>query len=203
MRRGTSSQVEDCSRMHADMQGTSSSAGPPVSGTDRWRTPAHDPDVACRGPHRSRHSPPAPLSAHGVDGVRGPGVDQTRPILGSGGQRQPGLSGFSLLGHGREAFIVRLTLAELAERSLDMQYYVWDGDTTGRIIVDRVMKAADRGVRVRLLIDDPYNKASDPLQTPPMAPRRSPRMARNNLPRCMPGRWPPRPGREQPAGVTG
>src|SRR6478609_8292684 len=41
-----------------------------------------------------------------------------------------------------------------------MQYYVWDGDTTGRIIVDRVMKAADRGVRVRLLIDDPYYKAN-------------------------------------------
>ena len=62
---------------------------------------------------------------------------------------------------GREAFIVRLALADLAERSLDMQYYIWDGDTTGRIIVDRVMKAADRGVRVRLLIDDPYYKASD------------------------------------------
>ena len=42
-----------------------------------------------------------------------------------------------------------------------MQYYIWDGDTTGRIIVDRVMKAADRGVRVRLLVDDPYYKASD------------------------------------------
>ena len=51
----------------------------------------------------------------------------------------------------------------MAERSLDLQYYVWDGDTTGRIIVDRVMKAADRGVRVRLLIDDPYHKASDPV----------------------------------------
>jgi cardiolipin synthase C len=67
----------------------------------------------------------------------------------------PGLSGFSLLSHGRDAFIVRLALADIAERSLDMQDYVWDGDTTGRIIVDRVMKAADRGVRVRLLVDDP------------------------------------------------
>jgi putative cardiolipin synthase len=76
----------------------------------------------------------------------------------------PGLSGFSLLRHGREAFIVRLAAADLAERSLDMQYYVWDGDTTGRIVVDHVMKAADRGVRVRLLIDDPYYKASDPVK---------------------------------------
>jgi putative cardiolipin synthase len=73
----------------------------------------------------------------------------------------PGLSGFSLLSEGREAFIVRLAAIDLAERSLDMQYYIWEGDTTGRIILDRVMMAADRGVRVRLLVDDPYYKPSD------------------------------------------
>jgi cardiolipin synthase C len=82
-------------------------------------------------------------------------------FFGPAADEHPGLSGFSLLSHGREAFIVRLALADLAERSLDMQYYVWDGDTTGRIVVDHVMKAADRGVRVRLLVDDPYYKASD------------------------------------------
>ena len=82
-------------------------------------------------------------------------------FFGPTADEHPGLSGFSLLSHGREAFIVRLALADLAERSLDMQYYMWDGDTTGRIIVDRVMKAAERGVRVRLLVDDPYYKASD------------------------------------------
>ena len=85
-------------------------------------------------------------------------------FFGPAADAHPGLSGFSLLSHGREAFIVRLALADLAERSLDMQYYVWDGDTTGRIIVDHVMKAADRGVRVRLLVDDPYYKASDPVK---------------------------------------
>ena len=85
-------------------------------------------------------------------------------FFGPAADEHPGLSGFGLLSHGREAFIVRLALADLAERSLDMQYYLWDGDTTGRIIVDRVMKAADRGVRVRLLVDDPYYKASDPIK---------------------------------------
>ena len=85
-------------------------------------------------------------------------------FFGPAADEHPGLSGFSLLSHGREAFIVRLALADLAERSLDMQYYIWDGDTTGRIIVDRVMKAADRGVRVRLLVDDPYYKASDSVK---------------------------------------
>ena len=85
-------------------------------------------------------------------------------FFGPAADAHPGLSGFGLLSHAREAFIVRLALADLAERSLDMQYYVWDGDTTGRIIVDRVMKAADRGVRVQLLVDDPYYKASDPVK---------------------------------------
>ena len=85
-------------------------------------------------------------------------------FFGPAADAHPGLSGFGLLSQAREAFIVRLALADLAERSLDMQYYVWDGDTTGRIIVDRVMKAADRGVRVRLLVDDPYYKASDPVK---------------------------------------
>ena len=82
-------------------------------------------------------------------------------FFGAAADEHPGLSGFSLLSRGREAFIVRLALTDLAERSLDMQYYIWDGDTTGRIIVDRVIKAAERGVRVRLLVDDPYYKASD------------------------------------------
>jgi cardiolipin synthase C len=80
---------------------------------------------------------------------------------GPAAEEHPDLSGFRLLSHGREAFITRLALVDLAERSLDMQYYIWDGDTTGRIIVDRVMKAADRGVRVRLLVDDPFYKAND------------------------------------------
>jgi putative cardiolipin synthase len=90
----------------------------------------------------------------------GPASTRLGQFFGPAVDQHPGLSGFSLLDHGREAFTVRLALADLAERSLDMQYYVWDGDTTGRIIVDRVMKAADRGVRVRLLIDDPYYKAN-------------------------------------------
>jgi putative cardiolipin synthase len=85
-------------------------------------------------------------------------------FFGPAAAAHPGLSGFSLLSQAREAFITRLALADLAERCLDMQYYVWDGDTTGRIIVDRVMRAADRGVRVRLLVDDPYYKASDQVK---------------------------------------
>ncbi|WP_374375198.1 phospholipase D family protein [Dongia sp.] len=70
--------------------------------------------------------------------------------------RHPDQSGFSLVTEGARAFTARLAMADLAEKTLDAQYYIWDGDTTGRIMADRLIRAADRGVRVRLLLDDHY-----------------------------------------------
>ena len=148
--------------MHADMQGTSSSAGPPASrtGGGLQRTIL----MWLAGVLTGRATRPRPHYPRTVStAFEDPASTRLGQFFGPAAEQHPGLSGFSLLSHGREAFIVRLALADLAERSLDMQYFVWDGDTTGRIIVDRVMKAADRGVRVRLLIDDPYYKASDPV----------------------------------------
>ena len=63
-------------------------------------------------------------------------------------------SGINLMPHGPDAFLARLTLVDLAERSLDLQYYIWHDDTVGRLLLGAVLRAADRGVRVRLLIDD-------------------------------------------------
>ena len=74
--------------------------------------------------------------------------------------KHPGLSGFSLIRDGSTAFMARLGMADLAEKTLDGQYYIWDGDTTGLILADRLLRAADRGVRVRLLIDDHYMSES-------------------------------------------
>ena len=68
--------------------------------------------------------------------------------------QQPGDSGILLLDTGREAFTSRIALADSAERSLDAQYYIWNADTTGRLLAERLLRAADRGVRVRLLLDD-------------------------------------------------
>jgi cardiolipin synthase C len=70
--------------------------------------------------------------------------------------KHPGLSGFSLVEHGENAFLARLAMIDLAEKTLDAQYYIWDSDTTGRILASRLMRAADRGVRVLILIDDNY-----------------------------------------------
>lgn len=68
--------------------------------------------------------------------------------------QHPGKSGFDIIRHGREAFTARIAMTELAEQSLDVQYYIWEEDETGRILAERLIKAADRGVRVRLLVDD-------------------------------------------------
>src|SRR5262245_9577155 len=53
-----------------------------------------------------------------------------------------------------EAFAARVVLARSAERSIDAQYYIWHGDTTGHLLLEELWNAAERGVRVRLLLDD-------------------------------------------------
>jgi putative cardiolipin synthase len=66
----------------------------------------------------------------------------------------PGQSAFYILNSGLEAFAVRGALAGAAERSIDLQYYIYKGDTTGKLLTYQLLKAADRGVRVRILLDD-------------------------------------------------
>lgn len=66
----------------------------------------------------------------------------------------PGQSAFRLVVEGPEAFAVRAQSARLAERSLDVQTYIWHADLTGMFFANELIRAADRGVRVRLLIDD-------------------------------------------------
>jgi putative cardiolipin synthase len=71
-------------------------------------------------------------------------------------------SGFYVLTEGVDALAVRLMLADRAERSIDAQYYIVEGDLVGTLFIDRLLAAADRGVRVRLLIDDQYTIRDDP-----------------------------------------
>ncbi len=80
--------------------------------------------------------------------------------------KYPGKSGFWLLGSGLDAFAARVMLADAAERSIDVQYYLYHDDVTGKILTYRLLDAADRGVRVRLLLDDMATKGIDaPLAT--------------------------------------
>lgn len=70
-------------------------------------------------------------------------------------------SGFYPLPDGIDALTARLLLAERAERSIDTQYYLIKGDTTGLAFIDALLRAADRGVRVRLLLDDVFTTGYD------------------------------------------
>jgi putative cardiolipin synthase len=66
-----------------------------------------------------------------------------------------------LLPAGREALAARIALADLAERSLDLQYYIWHEDASGILMAEALWRAAERGVRVRLLLDDWGERPSD------------------------------------------
>jgi len=66
----------------------------------------------------------------------------------------PEESGFYLLENNVDAFTARLNLINQAQQTLDLQYYSFHGDVSGKLIAQALIKAADRGVRVRVLLDD-------------------------------------------------
>ncbi len=70
-------------------------------------------------------------------------------------------SAFLLLSRNDDALNWRLALADHATTSIDAQYFIWQNDATGNLLFDRLLKAADRGVRVRLLVDDIWLAAND------------------------------------------
>ena len=72
-----------------------------------------------------------------------------------------GESGFLLLDRGRDALSWRLILADAAEKSIDAMYFLWKNDASGKVLMQRLLAGAERGVRVRVLIDDSMT-ASDP-----------------------------------------
>ncbi len=72
-----------------------------------------------------------------------------------------GLSSFYPLNNGMDALGARLRLAERAEKSLDLQYFLMKDDTAGAVIANAMLKAADRGVRVRFLLDDIFTTVPD------------------------------------------
>ncbi|MBJ2157531.1 phospholipase D family protein [Variovorax sp. IB41] len=74
-----------------------------------------------------------------------------------------GRSGFLLQPYGPNSFATRIELTKLASRSLDVQYYLLQGDNTGRSLMRAMRDAAARGVRVRLLVDDLYTSGEDDL----------------------------------------
>ncbi|WP_312481885.1 phospholipase D family protein [Stutzerimonas nitrititolerans] len=76
-------------------------------------------------------------------------------------ERSPGHSGFRLLSASSEAFAARMKMIRAAQVSLDVQYYIVHDGLTTRALVNELLEAADRGVRVRVLLDDLTSDGSD------------------------------------------
>jgi cardiolipin synthase C len=81
--------------------------------------------------------------------------------LGDIGHHKSNHSGIHILDNGAEAFAARRGLLRFAENSIDAQYYMWHADLTGLLLVQELLAAADRGVRVRLLLDDNTTAGTD------------------------------------------
>ncbi len=77
-------------------------------------------------------------------------------------EAHPGQSGVFALQEGLDAFAARVLLAGAAEHTLDVQYYIWHHDMSGTLLLEALHRAADRGVRVRLLLDDNNTTGLDP-----------------------------------------
>ena len=69
-------------------------------------------------------------------------------------QQHAALSGFRLLTRSTNALMSRIALIDHATHTIDLQYYIFANDDTGRLVAQRLLAAADRGVRVRMLLDD-------------------------------------------------
>lgn len=99
-----------------------------------------------------------PLPKHAEDSPSKAIPISTETRLGAAVERlatgASGASGVMPLVDGRDAFASRILLSRAAENSIDVQYYIWQTDTTGWLLLDELRQAAERGVRVRLLLDD-------------------------------------------------
>jgi putative cardiolipin synthase len=74
----------------------------------------------------------------------------TEPLL----NQHPEKSGIRLVENPKDAFAVRLHLLSIAQKTIDLQYYIWQKDISGTLLFEALTEAAGRGVRVRLLLDD-------------------------------------------------
>ena len=97
----------------------------------------------------------------GADHPRTPSTSFAAPVatpLGTQAaaqsQAHPELSGVRLFSRGIDGLVLRTQMIRAAQRSLDIQYYIFVEDYTGKVLLDAILDAAQRGVRVRILVDD-------------------------------------------------
>lgn len=109
-------------------------------------------------------NPLPPPVERGPEGATVDGGDtRIGRAVAAGVQAHPGLSGVRTLDDAQDAFAVRMLLIESADRRIDAQYYIWHGDTSGTMLLHALLRAAERGVMVRLLVDDNGTSGLDPV----------------------------------------
>ena len=120
-----------------------------------------------------------------------PDTDDTplaRLVQASTPPQQAQQSGFRLLADGADALATRLTLIQAARRSLDLQYFLISDDASGDQLLDALRAAAERGVRVRLLLDDLHAGAHE-ARLAALDRMRAPRCGCSTRCRCAAPRW--------------
>ena len=83
-----------------------------------------------------------------------PGLTRLGHQFENAARGHDGNSAFRLLSVGVDGFLVRAQMINAAARTLDLEYFIFRQDETGQLLADELLRAADRGVRVRLLVDD-------------------------------------------------
>jgi putative cardiolipin synthase len=110
--------------------------------------------LACLAAACTTLPPATSLDRPATHALADPGATELGQALAPLVAAHGGQSGFRLLTDGTDALQMRIALARAATKTLDLQYYIAAEDTTGRLLLAAALYAADRGVRVRMLVDD-------------------------------------------------
>ncbi|MFZ2162899.1 MAG: phospholipase D-like domain-containing protein [Sideroxyarcus sp.] len=89
------------------------------------------------------------------------GADEAMTLIDKQIEAHPGESGVYVLDTGEEALLARAWLADHAERSIEVQYFIWSADNIGILAAEALLRAAERGVKVRIIVDDLMIDAPD------------------------------------------
>lgn len=110
------------------------------------------------------YNPEARTTTHTLEGRSTRLQQAIMPLIEKhrAGGSEGGPNGLYLLQDGLSAFLARAALIDYADVSLDLQYYIFSNDTSGKILISQILQAADRGVRVRILVDDLGTPIKDP-----------------------------------------
>lgn len=139
------------SALAATPPGNQSPPAGPAPAASTVAPPAAQPAQQQNQPSPQDHQAPPPVAAQAAAAGASP-KQEAAVVAQVAGPNDA--SGFRLMTLSTNALVSRVSLADHAERSIDMQYYIFKNDATGRLIALHVLQAAERGVHVRILLDD-------------------------------------------------